>query len=244
MNAATTTTASTSERTVDAARAAEHYEKFAADETRWIAEADSRRDKAKTQAQKHHATHMQMAAEADRAARDAHSKCVRIAALVRDAQASGRLSGDEDTIKRIVKLTSKHTEGEIAMSKTAKSTKKSAPGSTARATRSTVNDTALKSRVGETLTREYKGKTISVRITEKGFVCDGETYVSLNQIACKAQGRTGRSGDIFFHVGKYARKPKAEKTAKAPKTKKSVSKPKTASKSKAKKTAKGKSAKK
>lgn len=241
---------------VNAAKAAQWYRKFAADRDLWNAEAARCRALAEKSAArkegdrfhaatKHHADHLRALKDAEREARKWGGKCIEIALHVRTAEAYGRLIGEKDEINEVLSLTKHHTEGEIAMTKTQKTSKKSAPGTSARATRSTVNDPAVKSMIGSTLTREYKGKTITVRVTEKGFVWDGETYVSLNQIACKAQGRTGRSGDIFFHVGKYARtaKPKAEKKVKGTKAE-SASKSKSARNSTPKKTAKKRASKK
>ena len=52
-------------------------------------------------------------------------------------------------------------------------------------------------RPGTRLTREWRGEPYEVCVLERGFVCRGENYDSLSQIARKITG-TRWSGPLFF----------------------------------------------
>jgi len=57
---------------------------------------------------------------------------------------------------------------------------------------------------GAWLTREYKGRTIRVRVLLRGFEYDGETYRSLSAIAKVVTGAHW-NGNLFFGVGSPAK---------------------------------------
>ncbi|MBU2503071.1 DUF2924 domain-containing protein [bacterium] len=53
--------------------------------------------------------------------------------------------------------------------------------------------------VGSVLTREFKGKTIEVKVTEAGFEFDGQTFRSISGVARHITGY-GISGPVFFKL--------------------------------------------
>ncbi|MGD9548891.1 MAG: DUF2924 domain-containing protein [Candidatus Krumholzibacteriia bacterium] len=53
--------------------------------------------------------------------------------------------------------------------------------------------------VGSVLTREFKGKTIEVKITEDGFVFEDQTFKSISAVARRITGY-GISGPVFFKL--------------------------------------------
>lgn len=88
--------------------------------------------------------------------------------------------------------------------------------------------------VGTSLTREYKGRTYEVLVTEAGFELDGTTHLSLTAAAKAITGPAPISGHAFFGLWKPKGRgaaaeeptggaqlaqdaPKAEEAAKAPK---------------------------
>lgn len=58
---------------------------------------------------------------------------------------------------------------------------------------------------GALITREYKGRTIEVRVLPHGFEYEGEVYRSLSAVA-KAVTGTHWNGYHFFHLGKNGRR--------------------------------------
>lgn len=55
--------------------------------------------------------------------------------------------------------------------------------------------------VGTVLTREFKGKTIEVRVTEEGFVYEDQTFKSISAVARRITGYMV-SGPVFFRLDK------------------------------------------
>lgn len=55
---------------------------------------------------------------------------------------------------------------------------------------------------GGTITRDYKGKHIEVRVLENGLEYDGQTYKTLSAVA-KAITGSHTNGYLFFRLGKY-----------------------------------------
>ncbi len=53
--------------------------------------------------------------------------------------------------------------------------------------------------VGSVLTREFKGKTITVQVTEAGFVFEDQTFKSISAVARRITGY-GISGPAFFKL--------------------------------------------
>ena len=51
---------------------------------------------------------------------------------------------------------------------------------------------------GTTLTKTFKGKTITVKVTDDGFVCRGKTWKSLTALALHVTGYKAVSGPSFF----------------------------------------------
>ena len=51
---------------------------------------------------------------------------------------------------------------------------------------------------GTKLTREFKGKTVTVQVTEEGFRYGGKTYHSLTALAKHITGYPSISGPAFF----------------------------------------------
>ncbi|RLC08693.1 MAG: DUF2924 domain-containing protein [Deltaproteobacteria bacterium] len=58
---------------------------------------------------------------------------------------------------------------------------------------------------GAVLTRQYKGRTIEVRVLPDGFEYEGEIYKSLSAVA-KAVTGTHWNGYHFFQLGKHGRR--------------------------------------
>lgn len=54
--------------------------------------------------------------------------------------------------------------------------------------------------VGETITKEWRGKTLKVRCAEDGFVLDGTTYRTLSAAAKAASGFASVNGYLFFQL--------------------------------------------
>ena len=53
--------------------------------------------------------------------------------------------------------------------------------------------------VGSVLTREFKGKTIEVKVTESGFEYEDQTFKSISAVARRITGY-GISGPVFFRL--------------------------------------------
>ena len=60
-------------------------------------------------------------------------------------------------------------------------------------------------RPGTTLTREWRGRTIEVRVVEDGFECDGALFTSLTAVARAVTGAHW-NGRAFFGVGPASRR--------------------------------------
>jgi len=58
---------------------------------------------------------------------------------------------------------------------------------------------------GAVLTRQYKGRTIEVRVLPDGFEYEGEVYKSLSAVARAVTG-THWNGYHFFRLGKHGRR--------------------------------------
>ena len=58
---------------------------------------------------------------------------------------------------------------------------------------------------GAVLTRQYKGRTIEVRVLPDGFEYEGETYKSLSAVARVVTG-THWNGYHFFQLGKHEKR--------------------------------------
>ena len=54
--------------------------------------------------------------------------------------------------------------------------------------------------VGETITKEWRGKTLKVRCAEDGFVLNGTTYRTLSAAAKAASGFASVNGYLFFQL--------------------------------------------
>ena len=55
---------------------------------------------------------------------------------------------------------------------------------------------------GTTITKTFKGKKITVKVTEEGFVCRGKTWRSLTALALHLTGYKAVSGPRFFGLTK------------------------------------------
>jgi len=66
-------------------------------------------------------------------------------------------------------------------------------------------------RAGTTITREYKGKQLLVRVLEDGFEYNGKPFKSLSALAMHITGAKAMNGFLFFQLGKYAKPKKASK---------------------------------
>ena len=53
--------------------------------------------------------------------------------------------------------------------------------------------------VGQTLTREFKGRTIEVKVTDDGFEFEGESFRSISAVARHITGYM-ISGPVFFRL--------------------------------------------
>lgn len=53
--------------------------------------------------------------------------------------------------------------------------------------------------VGSVLTREFKGRTIEVKVTEAGFEYEDQTFKSISAVARRITGY-GISGPVFFRL--------------------------------------------
>ncbi|MGD9547794.1 MAG: DUF2924 domain-containing protein [Candidatus Krumholzibacteriia bacterium] len=53
--------------------------------------------------------------------------------------------------------------------------------------------------VGSVLTREFKGRTITVKVTEAGFEYEDQTFKSISAVARRITGY-GISGPVFFRL--------------------------------------------
>lgn len=67
--------------------------------------------------------------------------------------------------------------------------------------------------IGSTLTRVYKGKTITVEIKADGFWHDGTRYNSLSAIATKLADGTPKNGLLWFGLNKPKQDAKDETSA-------------------------------
>jgi len=66
-------------------------------------------------------------------------------------------------------------------------------------------------KAGTTITREYKGKKLLVRVLDEGFEYDGKPFKSLSALAMHITGAKAMNGFLFFQLGKYAKKDKVTK---------------------------------
>jgi hypothetical protein len=66
-------------------------------------------------------------------------------------------------------------------------------------------------KAGTTITREYKGKQLLVRVLEDGFEFNGKPFKSLSALAMHITGAKAMNGYLFFALGKYAKKDKDAK---------------------------------
>ncbi|MBE0564600.1 MAG: DUF2924 domain-containing protein [Krumholzibacteria bacterium] len=94
------------------------------------------------------------------------------------------------------KATTKRTRG------AKKTTRKTAPKrSRAKATgQAAARDPRLPA-VGTVLTREFKGKTVEVKVTEAGFEYEDQTFKSISAVARRITGYMV-SGPVFFRLDK------------------------------------------
>lgn len=109
-------------------------------------------------------------------------------------------------------MSMKRTTKKAATKKTTrKPAKKTTPAKTApkRAPKAKERDPRLPA-VGSTLTREFKGKKISVKVTAEGFQYEGQTFKSISACARHIVGYM-ISGPIFFRL--VDPKPTAKKEA-------------------------------
>jgi hypothetical protein len=114
-------------------------------------------------------------------------------------------TGGDGSIKPTltVKLERKKTTGKKATAKTAKtSAKKTAKTTTEKKARQAKpigeRDPRLPA-VGTTITKTYKGKTLNVRVLEKGFEYDGQVFRSLSGLARQITGQI-INGFLFFQL--------------------------------------------
>ena len=70
-------------------------------------------------------------------------------------------------------------------------------------------------KVGTTIERVYKGKTLHVTVTEDGFTFNGKPYRSLSALAMAITGAKAMNGFLFFQMGKYAKPARRGVTEKA-----------------------------
>jgi len=77
-------------------------------------------------------------------------------------------------------------------------TRKTAPKRSRTAGKPTSRDPRLPA-VGSVLTREFKGKTIEVKVTEDGFEYQDQTFKSISAVARRITGY-GISGPVFFRL--------------------------------------------
>jgi hypothetical protein len=63
---------------------------------------------------------------------------------------------------------------------------------------------------GSTITREYKGKTLTVEVLEAGFRLDGREYRSLSALARAVTGAASINGFMFWGLDKTADTPRAK----------------------------------
>ena len=88
-------------------------------------------------------------------------------------------------------------------SMTRKTTRKTSPKrSRAKATgKAAARDPRLPA-VGTVLTREFKGKTVEVKVTEAGFEYEDQTFKSISAVARRITGYPSISGPVFFRLDK------------------------------------------
>ncbi|MBE0567936.1 MAG: DUF2924 domain-containing protein [Krumholzibacteria bacterium] len=85
-----------------------------------------------------------------------------------------------------------------------KTTRKTSPKrARAKATSKAVERDPRLPAVGTILTREFKGKTIEVRITDEGFEYEDQTFKSISAVARRITGYMV-SGPVFFRLDKPA----------------------------------------
>src|SRR5262245_56416127 len=97
----------------------------------------------------------------------------------------------------------------------AHTTTKPAPKDAATTTPSPFVDDPRLPKPGATITREYKGKTLSVKVVEGGFEFAGRQYRSLSALAREVTGAKSINGFLFWGlVPAKAQRPKAPRAKK------------------------------